>query len=421
MSRKSHILFYVFILLSQFLTVPLMADQANELLTLKEALSLAHQKNPRMVQARETIEGTKGDLMTARTWDNPEVEAEIGGFKKDEDGRRKGHLDSITFKQSFDPPGVHFLKSKIARNDVTIQQEALKSVWSDIYLEVRGTYARIILDKKELELKRINLKSMRQFFSNVQLRYESGQTLKNNLQRARIELLKVESDYLEAENNLNIHKARMNLILGRNRDTIFDVKEDLKEEFLTQGLDDLVELALTQRPDLKMEQAQMNSKMNAVRKEQLNRLPSFWLGFQKTNESYDKDYSALVGVSVPLWSLNQGEVKKATAEREAQKIKLESMKDEISFEVYAAYQEVQLVLKQQDLFKKSLEEANEMFRLAGLRYGEGKIDFMNYLDQVRASMDSRMQYYQGLYRLGTSISTLEKSVYSSLRGEEFLK
>ncbi len=421
MSRKIYFLFYIGIFLSQFLISPLMAGQSNEILDLEEALSLAYQQNPRIVQARKAIEGSQGDLITARTWANPEVEAEIGGLRKDDAGRRKGHLDSITFKQSFDPPGVRFLKSKIAQNDVTIQQEALKSVWSEVYLEIREIYARVVLDKKELELKQSNLKSMRQFFSNVQLRYESGQALKNHLQRAKIELLKSESDYLKAENDLNVDKARMNLVLGRTKEIVFDIKDEFKEETLESNLDELIEIALTKRPDVKMEEAELDSKIKNVRKEQLNRLPSYSLGFQKTNEDYEKDYAAVVEVSIPFWNLNQGEIKKAKAEREAQKVKVAALKNEVDFEVYASYQDVQLALKQVDLFKESLKEANEMFRLAGLRYREGEIDFLNYLDQVKASMDSRMQYYQGLYQLSQNISVLEKSIYSSLRGEEFLK
>ena len=282
-------------------------------------------------------------------------------------------------------------------------------------------YSKIILDKKELELKQSNLKSMRQFFSNVQLRYESGQTLKNNLQRAKIELLKTESEYLKAENGVTLDKARLNLILGRPKEISFDIKDELKEESLELNLDELIEIAMTRRPDLKIEETHLDSRIKNARKEQLNRLPSYSLGFQKVNEDFEKDYAAVVEVSIPLWNLNQGEVKKAAAERDAQKVKLEALKNEVDFEVYANYQETQLALKQLDLFEKSLEEANEMFRLAGLRFQEGEIDFINYLDQVKASMDSRMQYYQGLYQLSQNISALEKSIYSSLRGEEFLK
>ena len=294
MSRKISVSFYICIFLSQFLILPLMADSTMETLDLKEALSLAYQRNPRIIQARKAIEGSQGDLITARMWANPEVEAEIGGLKKDDEGRRKGHLDSITFKQSFDPPGVRHFKSGIAKNEVLIQEQSLRSTWGDVYSEVRQIYSKIILDKKELELKQSNLKSMRQFFSNVQLRYESGQTLKNNLQRAKIELLKTESEYLKAENELNLDKARMNIILGRPKENSFDIKDELKEENLELNLGELIETAMSKRPDLKIEESQLDSKIKNARKEQLSRLPSYSLGFQKVNEDYEKNYAALI-------------------------------------------------------------------------------------------------------------------------------
>ena len=77
-----------------------------------------------------------------------------------------------------------------------------------------------------------------------------------------------------------------------------------------------------------MEEMEFDSRIKNAQKEQLSRLPSYSLGFQRINEDYEKDYAAVVEVSIPLWNLNQGEVKKARAEREAQKAKLEAMKRE---------------------------------------------------------------------------------------------
>lgn len=421
MGRKIHASFCLILFLGQLWLTPLTSAQTPDLLSLQDALNFAYQHNPRLAEARENIKGAQGELLSARTFANPQIEAEIGGLKKDDEGQRNGNLDTIAFKQSFDPPGVRYLESQMARNEVAIEHESLKSVWSDVYLEVRTIYARVVLDKKELELKKSNLKAMRQFFSNVQLRYQSGQTLKNNLQRARIELSKTESDYLKAENDLNIDKARLNLVLGRPRAVPFDIKDELAEEKLELDLDALIAAALANRPDVKIEETEFDSKKKNVRKEQLNRLPSYSFGFQRVDEDDEEDYAALVEFSIPLWDLNKGGVKKSKAQREAQRIKLEALKNEVAFEVYVAYEDARLALKQLALFKKSLEESHEMFRLAGLRYKEGEIDFINYLDQVKASLDSRMQYYHSLYQLNQSISALEKSIYSSLRGEEFLQ
>jgi len=401
-------------------SVPKMA-QAEEPLTLEKALSLAYENNPSIEEARKAVDAAKGDLITARTFSNPEAEFEIGGLKKNEAGERKTNLDNLEVRQEFDPPGVRGAKSKIARNQVLLQQELVKSVWSQVYAEAREIYSRIILNKKELELADENLNILRQFFSRVQQRFQSGQALKNDVQRAKIELLDAENSYLSAEKELKINKARLNLLLGRAMDNLFEIEEELKDEELRLDLQELTREAFSKSPAIKSEDLALNLKATNLTKEELSRLPSPFVGFQRTTEEYENDSSLVVGFSIPLWNLNQGEVKKAQAEKDAQTAKTQAAKRELAFSVFEAYLNAELTHRQLELLKKSLEEANELLSLANLRYSEGEIDFINFLDQVKTAAQTRIKYYQGLFSLNKAINELEKTVYVSVRKEEYLR
>lgn len=257
-----------------------------------------------MIEAKKLIDAAKGDFITARTLPNPEVEFEIGGLKKKEEGRRKGKLDNIEIRQDLGTPGSRLLDGKIAKNKVLSQEEYLKVVWSNIYLEVRQTYTKIILNKKKIELAQGNLNILRNFLSRVQLRFQSGQALKNDVQRAKIELLKAEKSYFLAEKELKVDKAKLNLLLGRSFDVPFDIKGELKEESVELNFKELSGKALLLRPDLKSEEQQLDSAGKNLVKEQLNRLPAPFVGFQRTTEEYENDSSVIVGLSVPFWNLN---------------------------------------------------------------------------------------------------------------------
>lgn len=391
-----------------------------EKLNFHEALEQAYRANPRMIEARKSIEGSKGNLITARTFQNPEAELEFGGFKKNEDGNRNVNLDSFEIKQPFDPLGVWFLKGKIASGELKIQEEQLRSVWMDIYLNVRQSYSEIILHKKEIELSSQNLEAMRQFFSRVQLRYNSGQALKNDFQRAKIELLKAENEFLSVQKELQIGKARLNLMLGRSMETDFEVVEELKEEELSMTFEEIRDIGFTNRPDIKIADLELDVKRKNLLKEHFNRLPSYYLGFKRIDEEEKDDYAVLVGINIPIWNLNQGEVKKAKAQKEIQEQKVKALHNQASLEVYEAYLRADLHHKQLDIAKKSLEEADELLRLANLRYSEGKIDFLNYLDQIRTATQSKVNYYQAVFNLSRSISELEVFLSQSLRQEDFL-
>ena len=342
-------------------------------------------------------------------------------MKKNAEGKRKTGLDNIGIRQDLGPPGSRLFDGKIAKNQVLSQEESFKMAWSNIYLEVRQTYTKIMLDKKEIELAQGNLNILRSFFSRVQLRFQSGQALKNDVQRAMIELLKAENNYFVAEKELKIDKARLNLLLGRSFDVPFDIEDELKEDRVELNFQELNMKALSLRPELKLEELQLDSAGKNLVKEQLNRLPFPFVGFQRTTEEYENDSAVVVGLSVPLWNLNQGEVKKAKAQKDAQQVKVNAAKREVAFEVYEVYARVELSQKQLNLAKKSLEEANELLRLADLRYSEGDIDFINYLDQVKAVTESRVGYYEFLFKLNEAVSSMEKTIYASLRGEGYLK
>jgi len=409
------------LILSVFLCVgPARAQQNSgavsslEKLSFRESLELAYKQNPLMVEGKKTLEGSQGGLITTRAFQNPEVELEIGGFKEDRDV----NLDSIEIKQPFDPFGVHFLKSKIAQGEVKIQEENLRSIWMEVYLNVGQTYLKIILHKKQMELASQNLEAMRRFFSSVQLRYSSGQALKNDFQRAKIELLKAENDYLSAQNELQIGKARLNLILGRPMEDEFEIVEELKEENFTATLEDLKTVGVMNRPDIKMADLKLDITKKNLLKEHLNRLPAYYVGFKRINEEDRDDYAILVGVNVPLWNLNQGEVKKAKTQNDIQEQRVKTSRAEAAFEIYEAYLTAQLHHKQLDITKRSLDEADELLRLANLRYSEGKIDFLNYLDQVKAATQAKVDYYQALFNLTRSVSELEVFLAQSLRQED---
>lgn len=399
--------------------VSISADTEREKLNFKEALEQAFDHNPAMVAARQAVASAEGDLITARTLQNPDAELEFGGFKKDANDERDVRLNSIEIKQPFDPIGVWFFKQKIASNQVKIGRETLRSTWSDVYQHVREVYSKVILNQKRLELAEDNLNAMRQFFGRVQERYQSGLVLKNDFQRAKIEMLNAEHGFLSVQKELASNRARLNLGLGRPMDTPFEVAEQLKEERLLWSIDQLKSLALANRPDVRIAGLELDSKNKNVVKAQLNRLPSYSVGFRRIDEDDEDDYAIVVGISLPLWNLNQGEIKKAKAEKAAQTVMSDAVKEEAMFQVYESYLEAELAQKQFELSKKSLDEANELFRLANLRYSEGKIDFLNYLDQVRTAAAAKVKYFEGLFELSRSMSALEASIYVSLRQEDF--
>ena len=67
MTGKNFVNHLLFVAVIFIFTVPALADPPLEKLNFHEALEQAYQSNPKMIEARKSIEGSKGDLITART------------------------------------------------------------------------------------------------------------------------------------------------------------------------------------------------------------------------------------------------------------------------------------------------------------------------------------------------------------------
>lgn len=393
-------------------------SHANEVLDFKKVMHLAFENHPDMLKARAALRGAHGDLMEVRRWLNPELSFEFGGLKKDDAGKRDLHLDTFEVRQPFEPLGVNFLKSKIAANDLKIQEKQLNMVWAQVFEDMWQQYSDIMMNKKKMELAQKNLEVMRLFYGKVQSRFQAGQILKNELQRGKIELLKAEGQSKRAQSEVLLSQARLNVSLGRAIDSEFDIADVIGDTILKLNFEEIQSQALANRPDIQAAKYQLESSQLNITKENLERLPSYYVGFQKSDKAYDKDYALTFGLSLNLWGFNQGNIEKAKAANQSEIVSSHIVTNDALLDVYVAFWQVQAQQQTLEIAKQALEESHELLHLAITHYSEGKIDFLNYLDQVTTVLAIKTDYYTALIDYSQSISRLERAMYGSLRGEE---
>ncbi len=321
----------------------------------------------------------------------------------------------------FDPPAVLWLKSRIARNEIASAEDSLKGVWSEVYRAVRDLYYTVQLKAKEIEVAEDNLNVLRRFLDRVAQRFQVGEVLQNDLQRARVEVLQGESRVLVARKELHSSRAEFNLLLGREMKQEYSLSDAPEYEELKTGYDELLAIALARRPDLKRGRTTLDSKDKELLKEKFSILPAPFVGFEREMEDFDNDYKILLGFTMPLWNLNVGEIQRARAERNTAENDLFALQRTVSVEVHNAFLESQLADRQVAIASKALTEANELLRLADLHYGEGKISYLDYIDQVKTVTQTRLSHAKSIYHFNQSVTRLEQVIYSSVRNENHLK
>ncbi len=406
MKKQILILAFALPLVTEGAFLALAEMPAEEALSLEEALGVAYLNNPEMIEAREEVAASKGRWIQAEALPDPEIEFDIGGLKEQE-----GHLDSFAVKQPLDPLGTRFLRGRIGWDEVRIAKSGVELVWAEVRKKVIELYARILAEEKAQEIAQDNLNATRQFFIRVETRYQAGGALQSEVIRSKIEVSRSENDFLVTQTNLKVSQGELNLILGRPVESPLFLRDSLTYEALQYEYEGIKGSALTQRADLRAEKTRLSAKKKGFWSALLKTLfPKMAIGVERTTEDFENDTAILLEASYPLWGFNLGEVKEAKAEKEKQQVHLEAFERQVGLEVYQAFLEAELADKQVLLQKKAIEEANELLRQITLRYEEGEIPFLAYLENIKTIKETRLAYFNALRNYMEKVAELEKVI-----------
>ena len=387
-----------------------------ETLSMEDTLLLAYRQNPKMKEARESIEAQIGRKITDSAFKGPEVSFEIGGFKSQEVSGEKvtpdKSLDSFEVIQPFDPPGVRFLKGSIAEDNVRIAKGNLATIWASVYKDIKTAYSNTLFRREAVRVFETSLNSARQFRDAVEGQYQSGKALKSESIRARVEVLKAESELFEAEKDFKTALIELNLLLDRSPEEEIILKDSLDYRFIQLKKDGLVAQALSRRADVLNQKIRLASARKDYLRSQLSFLPEPFVGFSRTREDYDNDTSILLGGKLPLWDFNLGEMKEKNAVKAQEEIRLRALENEVSAEVIRALSEAELSMKKVEIQKKAFEEVSELQKQASIQYQEGDLSFLGYLESLKTAKEIKLSYFESLKNHYKTMAEFERAIQS---------
>ncbi len=396
--------------------------QAGEKLSLKEALKIAFDHNPSVVEARQDIKIAESQFKISKKWDNPELEVEVGNLAKDLDGDSSfstKDLDSeIRVTQPIDGWGKRGLRKKIAEDELKQQEAAFKSVWLNTVKDIKEQYTQTLLSKKAVELSQENLELNQKFLDKIKIKFDSGDAVNHELSRAKLEVINARHLSLSSQKKYLINKGKFNLLLGQPMSKDYNLIDNFQDERLDKSFDELLKMALEERPDVFTQKSELNKKDKELRLAKRDRLPSYGLSIFVERE--ENVYKGGVGVAfdLPIWNFKSNEITQVKLEREKAQELLKRMENEVALDVYIAFHETDLAKKSHDISIEAIKEANEILRFTTLGYEEGEVTFLSYLENVKAYQETKQRYFESLSEYTIKIAELEQVIGEFVLPEE---
>lgn len=376
-----------------------------EMLTLtpEECLS-AVSGNLSLESAGRKIELAKA--LTGTYFDVPNTNVELKQSSTEGGGMDNG----LTFTQEFDFPSVYVAKRKVLKAEERLAREEFDESLNRIRGEVASSCRSIIYDKARLSLLRESLRLYEDFARISRVRYEAGESSRLEYLNAERMLAKIETNISEIKLELTSHRQLLGSLLGVP-DAV-DVKDSVLTVIEVPELYDDIDPGTSYKQRLLDARLDIDeSNVNLARQE-------FWPGlsvsatsqllikgfnpYHLERERFTKgDFMGFsVGVTVPLF-FGAKRSRFIAARRSAQLTRalIEEEKLKTLSEFEALRSDLLQASQRLDYYERQgLSRADELFKLAAVSYELGEIDYLEYMQNVEAATEIRLEYLESIDR-----------------------
>jgi outer membrane protein len=304
-----------------------------------------------------------------------------------------------------------------AEREKDAAEHLLERADQEVVFGVVNAYEGELLAKKELEVAEQATKTAQAILDRSKTRVESGVAVESDLLNAQVRLAARKQELIRAQNNLSLARAELARAMGISTDKDTEPAETLVEHSLPEkSLDELEKKALESRPDLKgiqSEEAAQRQSVAIAKSSFGPRVNAFadWEADNPTFVSGGGGNNWMAGIEVRM-DLFQGGARRAKLQHEqAMQEKVAALKeaarDAIRLEVRRAYYDLDTARQQVEVAKAAIAQAQESLRITQNRYESGVSTITDLLSAEEAASRSQADYWETVCRYQTSYANLE--------------
>lgn len=405
--------------LGSAIAFPAKAQETNptpstNVLTLDAAIRLALENNPDIRVLAADIASARGEVTTAKTWQNPEISV-APGFKTIRDPSMTGFHGDFGLDQTFEWPGKRALRRAVAEKNVAVRQLALAGFRSQLAIQVRRAYFTLLASREVVALREQRLTLAKSFVDAAKKKVEGGFAPEFEATKAEVEVVGAQKSLREAQAQHEAARVALNALMGRKPTEPMMVTGALGESVALPNQSTLFEKALAQNPAVKVQEAQAERTGLSLQSIRKSRLPDFKVG---PSVEYTRDEQIVgFGLSLPLpfWDKKKGEIATATAEQEKALAELEKLRREILRDVTTAAQNLTAAKDSLTFYTPALrDKLKAALDAAAQSYSEGRMPLLLYLESQRTYFDTQADYFETLQKRFEAQAELESALGVSL-------
>jgi len=400
---------FVPILLICFLSIGGVSAQVQKPLTINELIGIALESSPQVLAARDQSKAIKGQLSSARAIPNPDFEMNTGQQRSASGPLTTGNVSSWSVTQPLDMPYTRYPRVNAAEANVRAAEATRIAFEIEMISRVQQRFYELMRRYAELKAAEEDLSLTKQIRDRMQIRYDVGDT-------ARFELIRAQTEFLNAQINAESSKLRVEQARGQLRQVVgHSLPPDY--EVVTQALkiEPLPPLPIllselhAQSPELQKAKADVEATESKLSFEQNSRLPRLSIKAQQYNDPNFTDRLYGLVVSIPIWDFKGGQIAEAEANASKAKNQFNAQSQSLEQQLETAYKLYQMTSYQVKILDQEVVQlASSARRIAEVSYRYGERGMLEYLDAQRTFRVARNDLIKARFDLASVLTEIQR-------------
>lgn len=387
--------------------------QGELLVTPEQADSIFLQNNLLLLAEQYNISAKEALILQAKAYPNPNISAELHTY--DTDNRKPFLLGRngekvFAFEQLLLLGGKRKTAVAIARQNKQLALAEFEELLRSLKLELHNNLLSLYQQRNVITNYDRQLKALDTLITRFGEQAEKGNLPYKDVVRLKSVYLKINNDRsemaaleVEALKNLQLLLQSPSLIIPVIGDEVFDRLISL------QNNDELYNLAMLHRPDVQIASSEQGLANLQLTLEKRQWVPDITLGasYDQQGNAWRNQYMTSIGIPLPLWNRNKGNIRAAEAGTKAAKLYTAQKESSVRAEVFAAWQNMERSMKEYSKVKKLYsQDFDTVLQGVNINFQKRNITILEFVDFLESYNESMSEFERVKSQLASSAAQI---------------
>lgn len=368
-------------------------------LNLGEADSIFLKQNLLLIAAQLNVDANKALIIQAKSYPNPQISIGLDAY--DSDNKSAFFIGpegekSYQFDQLILIGGKRRAQIDLAKKNAQMAEQQFADLLRNLQFQLHQTFYELNRTYNVLPIYNKQLELLDELITSHEVQAQKGNVPYKDVIRLKTAYLNLNNDRSDLLKQ-QLEQIKNLRTLLRSNQTFIPVSDDLEAGKYKQivSVSDLIKKAWDNRPDVQLASSQADYASINLRLQKRNAIPDLSLNtsYDQRGNAFPNQYLVGVGMPLPLWDRNRGNIKAAGFQSQATDSLFAQKKMEVEGEVISAIENLNRSVQE---YNKSIElytaDFEIVFKGESDNYRKGNISLLEFLDFVESYNQSIAEF-----------------------------